>query len=512
MKRLSVSLIIIVLVLVFPDVAFSQSALGELEQAANRSASSVYVPAASAPSRVGSAASTVKSGILPSSSSSSSISSVVAGALMQNLLNNLLTTPERSPEEIEAERLEQERIEAEAELKRQEEAARQQELHDNLINSSKSLSGSESLDFKSLDGDMETMRKEASDQFEPDRTTSTLNTVPNGNNFFGIPLSEVDFNTAIELEANPVYNDVKNAVDLSDKYLENDKLENTEHEKEQLVVDIIGGAVVQAKGEPVIEKPDCNALNDKLSRYKSDMIRFNEWNTSTLTELKKWEDQNNEAFWNAVKDGAGAAFGVFLDYLNETRSSASKIKKILEDNEGKYISENIFTADQISQYKKLLDQRITLCNITNLAKESMKPWDYVNLARNLLQGTTERLAESDGDCITMINVLRGQGYLSDTPWVDTAQFLTGEVINKFMDDPSVVIKPNSLIKGSLKIPYVTIAQLVVDEAYNVTDMLTSFNNICTLRDADGKASDAVRKIQNNMDNIKIQLKNCPVSN
>ena len=80
----------------------------------------------------------------------------------------------------------------------------------------------------------------------------------------------------------------------------------------------------------------------------------------------------------------------------------------------------------IIQYKKILDQRITLCNITDLAKESMKPWDYVNLSRNLLQGTTEKLANSEGDCMEIINVLKGQGYLSDTPWVDAGQILAGK--------------------------------------------------------------------------------------
>ena len=159
-----------------------------------------------------------------------------------------------------------------------------------------------------------------------------------------------------------------------------------------------------------------------------------------------------------------------------------------------------------------MDQRITLCKITDLAKESMIPSDYVKLSRNLLQGTTEKLANSDGDCMEIINVLERQGFLNDTPWVDAGLFLAGEVINKFLENPDAVIKPNSLIKGSLKIPYVTIAQLAVDEAYNVTDMLTSFKNICTLRDADGKASDAVKKIQNDMDNIKIQLKSCPSRN
>ena len=509
MKKLYIVLFILAGVLISPGFVFSQSALGQLEQAAGRSIGSVRVPAVSGPSRVGGAASAL-GGVMPSSSSV--ISNAVAGAVMQGLINNILSpTPAKSQAEIDAEKAEADRIALEAEKLRLEEAARQQELHDNLMNSSKSLSGSESLDFKSLDGDMETMRKQAADQFEPKPTGNTLNspssgntlnTPTGGNNFFGEPVSEVDFQTLVEPESNAVYLDIKTAVASTDEYFENEKL----------AVKIIGQALSENRGEPIIEKPDCKALNEKLTRYRSDMVRFHAWNSATLTELEKWEKQNNDAFWNAVTDGASSAFGVFLDYLDDTRSSATRIKKVLETNEAKYLKDKVFTPEDIIKYKKLLDQRITLCNVTQLAKETMKPWDYVNLARNLLQGTTEKLSKSDGECMKIIDVLKEEELLSGTPWVDAGQFLTGAIINKFMDDPSVLIKPNSLIKGALKVPYVTIAQLAVDEAYNITDMLTSFANITTLRDADGKASEAVKKIQTDMDNIKIQLKNCPAAN
>jgi hypothetical protein len=522
MKTLKIMLLFLSGMVLLPEVVLAQSALQQLEDATN---TRVSVPSASAPVRVGSASGAASSAKSVLGSSTPSMSNVVTGALIQGLLNNLLSpTPKKSQADIEAEQAEAERVAKEAEIKRQEEEAQQQAQYENLINSSKTLSGAGSLDFKSLDGDMESMRKGASDPFDQGSSGNPIKTVTRGNDFFGVPLSDPDFETVIEPETNPVVRDEEKAVELSKEYLEKErlnaeklqkeKLEKKNLEKEKLVVDIIGGAMTDqvAKGEPIVEKPDCIALSEKLTRYRSDMVRFQEWNAGTLSELKKWEDQNNDAFWNAVKDGASAAFGVFVDYLNETRSSASKIKKILEQNEGKYISDGVLSSDQIIQYKKLLDQRITLCNITDLAKESMKPWDYVNLSRNLLQGTTEKLATSDGDCMEIVNVLKRQGYLSETPWVDAGQFLAGEAINKFLKDPGAVIKPNSLIKGSLKLPYVTIAQLAVDEAYNVTDMLTSFKNVCTLRDADGKASEAVKKIQNDMDNIKIQLKGCPSQN
>lgn len=483
--------------LFFPSVVLPQSALSQLEQAAGRSISSVNVPMPSAPSVVGALGSVAGSaGAL----SSGSISNAVAGMVFQSLLNNLFSpAPAKTPEQIEAERLEQERLEMEAEKLRLEEEARQQAIHNELLNESKSLSGAESLDFKSLDGDMETLRKSSADQFEPKSTGISHYPGSMGAQFFGMPLSDPEVRILVEPESTPVYQDLETSVDLTDEYLE----------EEKLVVEVIGGAVAEAKGEPIVAKPDCRALGEKLNRYRTDLVRFRSWNNGTLTELKKWEEQNDQAFWNAIGDGAGAAFGVFVDYLKETRSSASVIRSAFEANEARFIREGLITPDQALKYKGILDQRINTSTVAKFAKEGLDIKEYVNATRNLIQGTTEKLASTDGECNQLISLLKKEGLLSETPWVDAGQFLAGKVIDKFLDNPSLIIKPGTFAKGLTKIPYVTVAQLAVDEAYNVTDMLTSYSNICTFREADGRASEAVKKIESDMDNIKIQLQGCP---
>lgn len=483
--------------LFFPAVALPQSALSQLEQAAGRSISSVNVPMPSAPTAVGVLGSIANSG---GAMSSAGISNMIGGMVIQGLLNNLFSpAPSKTPEQIEAERIELERQAMEAEKLRLEEEARQQAIHNELMNESKSLSGSGSLDFKSLDGDMESLRKSAADQFEPESTGSSRYPGSMGTQFFGMPLSDPEVRILIEPESTPVYQDLETAVDLSDEYLKEGKA----------VVRVIGGDVAEARGEPIVAKPDCKALGEKLNRYRTDLVRFRSWNDGTLTELKKWEEQNDQAFWNAISDGAGAAFGVFLDYLEETRSSASVIRSSFEANEARFIRDGLITPDQAMKYKGALDLRIKTAATARLAKEGLEIRDYVNTARNLIQGTTEKLSSTDGECNQVISLLKKEGLLSETPWVDAGQFLAGKVIDKFLDNPSFIIKPGTFTKGLTKIPYVTVAQLAVDEAYNITDMLTSYSNICTLREADGKATDAVRKIESDMENIKIQLQGCP---
>ena len=202
MKKLEFLLLFLVGMVLFPDVVLSQSALGQLENLTN---TRVVVPKASGPMRIGSAPGAASSAKSVLGSSTPSVSNVVAGALMQGILNNLLSpTPQKSQAEIDAENAELERVAHEAEMKRLEEEARQKEQYENLINSSKTLSGSGSLDFKSLDGDMENMRKKASDPFDQGSPENSIKTVPRGNDFFGVPLSDPDFETIIEPETNPV--------------------------------------------------------------------------------------------------------------------------------------------------------------------------------------------------------------------------------------------------------------------------------------------------------------------
>jgi hypothetical protein len=515
-NHLLISLLVSAGIFISPKYIYSQSASSQLESAAGRKIESVYVPTPSAPvpvsnsSNSSSFSTSSSSGSNTEKSTSTTISNALTNGIIQGVISNLLNS-EPDQTTLDARKKEQERIDAENEKQRQIDAAFEQERHDNMMKMLKPVSGSQTLevktlqsgntdlDVKTLNGGNEDLSGMAANQFDSLAVDKESPAIGKGNDFFGIPVSSPDLQILIIPENDPVYIDTKTAVNLTDEYLKN----------ENLSVKTIEKPADKTRDVPVIEQPACKALNDKLVRYRTDMIKFQAWNTETLAELDKWNKQNDDAFWNAVKDGASAAFGVFVDYLNDSRTSASKIKKILDENEETYIKDKIFTKEAITKYKKLLDQRISLCEITELVKTGMEPWDYVNLARNILQGTVENLAKSDGDCMEIINVLKEKQYLGETPFVDAGQFLASEAIKKFLDDPGLVIKPGSLIKGSMKIPYVTIVQLAIDETYNAADWLTSRSNICKLREADGKATEAVNKIQADMDDIKLQLVNCP---
>jgi hypothetical protein len=419
---------------------------------------------------------------------------MVAGAVMQGLLNNLFNsstqTTQKTQEQLEAERLEEERIAYEAEMNRQAEAARQQELYDNLMKSSKPIPGSQSLDFKTLDGDMETIRKDAADQFEPKSTGNTIITDSSGTDFFGVPVSSPDFQILTEPEQTPLYKDVKTAVDLTDEYLENEKL----------AVKIIAQTINETRGEPIIEKPDCKAISEKLMRYRSDMVKFNEWNTGTLTELDKWKKQKDAAMLNAALDGINAVVGQYFDWAQKRGKEALEVKNILKLNEADILKKTPEKAEAIAKFYKILDGRYATCNAAEVGSAIQDHViDNYALARNSIQVFNEKMTETDADYNACVKYLSDEGFLTDWPVNESLGILANKGIAAFCSF-------NNYTGIGL---FAKLTQLAIDETFNITDIVTSYANICTLRDADGKASEAVKKIQTDMENMKIQLKNCP---
>jgi hypothetical protein len=88
-------------------------------------------------------------------------------------------------------------------------------------------------------------------------------------------------------------------------------------------------------------------------------------------------------------------------------------------------------------------------------------------------------------------------YLSEYPTIDAAQFLAGKSMTAFLAK-----------KGFTKYSYVGIAQLVVNTAYNATDMYLSYKNICTLRNASGKDLESAKYIQSQIANTYNKIVEC----
>ncbi len=415
--------------------------------------------------------------------------------LVQSLVNAVFSAPAApaapSQAQLEAQRIEMERI--------QQEQARQQKIRDSLNlraynklmdNSISIKEGDGNLDFMKLDGEMEQMRADAEGQFSGEGVKSENVSISKGTDFFGQGLSEPELNTLLDINNDP------NIVDLSETktYI----VDNIKNESEIVKQE---NNIKEENTKPKLSAEECTMLNNKLNSYTDNRQKFLQNIDKTILEVNNWEEKNNQAYWNAVTDGISSVAGIFLDYVIESRKSALKIKEILEKNEIKYIADGAFTKESIEKYKKMLDLRINNYNNANVGKKMSDISEYYGFVKNIIQTTTEQLSGSDSEYKYLINTLKEKGYLSDFPVVEASQFLAGKTIDSFIKQPIIQ-------KGFLKVSYVTIAQMAVDQAYNALDWYLSYKNMCKLKEINGKELEAAKYIQNKIFEVKAQLNNC----
>lgn len=435
----------------------------------------------------------------PSGTNSPSSSGDINVLIIQSVFNALLAPPS-GPSAADQAKLDAQRAAQEAEMQRIAlEKAEKKRIkdsmdavaYDQLMKMSKPIPGGDAkLDFKTLDGDAENLSRAASDQFMPSGIDSSHMNASGGTNFFGMGLSSPEFQTLMDPDNDPMIVDLTEANTFIVDNLKKDE---------------VSAGEPASKEEPKNEVPDkakCLEMETRLASDLANREKFQKTIDLTLTELNKWKEQNNAAFWNAVTDGLNTTAGVFLDYVIESRKQAAAIQKVIIDNQQKWIDNKVFTPESVKRYKDLTDLRLSNYEDAVFGKQISNAADYYGLLRNSIQAVTERLSGTDSEYREMCKILQQGGYLGDFPIVDAAQFLAGKTIEAFMKNPETIVTKN------LKIGYVTIAQLAVDEFYNAMDWYLSYKNICTLRDVSGKELEAAKYLQSKIDEKRAFLSKC----
>ena len=476
------------------DNTMAQSALQQLEQAAGKSAGSVNVPKVSAPSPVGSAGSAI-SNISQGVSTSTVISNAVAGAVIQGLINNVLfSSPQKSQAEIDAERMEQERIEMEAELQRQLEIARQQEIHDNLMESSKGLPGSQSMDFKALDGDMENMRKAAADQFEPDGTGGTTTRATGGTDFFGDNVTPDDIDLITDPHNDPMIVDLRDARSF---IVENIK---TDHEILEKIKQ------EDPKKESGQKKPECNrALMDKkLNGLLNERQKFLKTIELTKSELQKWEEQKNAALMNAAKTGLEYFIGDVVDKLGKKGEAAARLENILTKNAEQMAKDGL----DIIEIQNKIQRMHNLSRIAGAIKGTYNLKDWEAFLKDGWSALVLRVSESNAEIREMLNNPQMQTYFNlENPSPDM-NIPTPE-LRVLLDIANIGLTYD--VFGSWvakKAPIIAFTQFSIDQIYNVTDWILSYRNICKLREVSGQEMAAANYQQQKINETISLIQNC----
>jgi flagellar motility protein MotE (MotC chaperone) len=471
-----------------------------LQQLQNMAGGSVYVPPVNGPARVGSSGSSGSSGSLGSAvsktlSPSQSMSNMVAGAVMQGLINNLLSSPpEKSQAEIEAEKKEQERIAFEAEQKRLIEEARQQELHDELMKSTKTLDGSQSLDFKTLDGDMEKMRKAASNQFEPESTGSSSTSVNRGTDFFGTNVTQADIDLVTDPDNDPMIVDLRNAKNYIVKNIKTDSLK------------IQNLKLNDAKKAANPTKPVCNRveLDKKLNGFLTERQKFLKTIEMTQSELAKWEEQNNEALENTAKAGLEYFVGDLVGKLGKKGEAASRLENMLGKNAEQMAKEGLNVTEITLKIQRLRN----LSSVANVVKSTYELKDWEAFIKDGWSALVLRVSESNAEIKEMLNDPQMQKYFTLENPSPGMNIPTPE-LKVLLDIANIGLTYD--VFGTWvakKSPVIALTQFSIDQIYNVTDWVLSYKRICDLREVSGKETEAANYQQQKINETISLIQNC----
>jgi hypothetical protein len=481
MKNIFNYLIIIILLLigVIPgnQPVYGQSAIGQLEtmsgQKINRTSAS--------------------------SISSANINNMVIGAIFQRILTSKSSAnSENNQKELEAQQRATElAAQQAAEQQRINEAIAKAE-YDKMMQSYKLLDDSQNLkiktldstnlDFKTLDGDAETLAAKSRKQFEATATAPVSGSSETGNAtpFFGDTMPLEDLQTLSNPENNQNVKDLRGA----SKYVtENSKKDSMD------ILTILRKYESEGNGVPMIQKPDCIKLEKKLKGYTEQRQQFQKTIDLSQNELDIWETANRNAMINAAKDGLEYFTGELLEGLTNRGKAADRLQQIYNKNVKQMAGEGI----NVVEIQAKIDQLRTISSAGQIAELTTHINDWETFIKDGMSSLIARLTGSNTEI---------KGLLEDPKMKKYFETETPE-LNTLLDISKIAA--SNMVFGkwvAKKIPVIAVIELSINQAYNGLDYLLSLNRVIKAQKINGGVMDAARYIQKNIDNTYTALSEC----
>lgn len=434
-------------------------------------------------------------------SSSSSMEMMVTTTILQSLFSSMMQSDQKKKKEEEQKKL---LLQQQAQILMQQKQAEQKRLkdsvdkatYDKLMQSYKLQQGAEKLGFKKLDGDLETLSKEARDQFDGTSIGNTNINASGGTPFFGTKMDSVQIKTLIYPDEDSIIKDINEA----DIFIKQNKISDSAKVASLKIDSTAKKTNVLGEKKSVVE---CENLKLRLNNYLIQRDKFHKVIQTTQQELNEWKKKNNDAMWNAVQTGFDLAFSKFLDKIALRSAQAENVKDRLLKYQDVLRTKGV----DVDIYLEVLNTRIfTAANLAKDVSTFKDATDYDAFFRDALQTGATKLAETDTMYQIILNDAAVKSTLNEGGFeeLDALQFGVGKTFEKLLS--SNFLKN---LKGfSNKIPYVTYAQFVVDQTYNAMDMYLSYRQIVQLREVTGQETRAAMSQQMNIDKTIHELKNC----
>lgn len=407
--------------------------------------------------------------------------------------------PKKQREMLEAQQRELEKIA----IKTEEQQRIKDALHDKLmalykqvpdaqkLESKPLTTGSTDLKPKTFDGDNGDYMYKGVDVNTPN------NNLVSGNSYFGVDLSARDIQLLTEPETDPVIVDLRNANGFIAKNIQTDSIK------------IVSLKLFDPKGngDPIFQKTDCIELSKKLKGYRNNFDGMQKTIQLTRNELNEWEEKNNEArnsfLIKCVSLGMSQIFENIGKDIEKRKKAAISIRDYLMDNkEG--MKKFGYDAEKYKNTLQLLNSKI-------INYENQKIGAFVG--ENIYEYTahfTEWLKFTSKNIFEMNSA--GKGILNDPEFMKySATEYEGkftEAADIFMNNPGVDL----FIKQFENIsPLVMWSKFAVDQTYNATEWILSYNLILQQNQVHRNEKVAAEVMHQKINDTIESMKDCPDS-
>jgi len=435
------------------------------------------------------------------STSAVNVKSMVVGGIIEGMLSSMLATPGQDSSRQDAL---MEQHNASARSARQAEAwrdARDEEFQSErakMMGAFKDLEGAEhasfkgapdaGLDFKTLDGEMESLAAGARAPF--DTAVAMAEPLPDAaagaTPFFGDTMPEKDLRLLVNPDNDPMVVDLRNAVAYVAGNLKDDG---------STPVTIKSGRQASENGEPIIKPLDCPGLARKLGSFIAQRSKFNKTILLAQEQVDQWEATNRSALVNAAKDGIEYFTGNLLESLANRGEAAERLQRIYTGNAGKMAAEGIDILALEAKIKRLQ----LMASAGKIAEVTGSINDWQAFFKDGMSALLMQLTASNDEVKQIFEDPKMQKY-----------FETERPELKLLLDISRMAAAQKVFGKwvARQLPIIGAVEISIKQLYNGSEWATSFYRLAKANNINGAVMDSARSLQKHIDATRIELGPC----
>lgn len=345
------------------------------------------------------------------------------------------------------------------------------------------------LGLKSLDGDAETLAANARAPFDTPTMPVLPGPEPTGGPtpFFGDTMPVEDLQLLVNPEQDPRVVDLTKAHHFVVANLKEDtpKLEALVRKNEEK-----GTSAATPKVQ------DCARLAKFLKGSMQQRDQFQKTLQSAQEQVTTWETANRNALLNAAKNGLEYFSGQILESLTKRGEAAARLQRIYDQKSGQMAKDGLDLV--VIQAKIMRLQKLS--SVGQIADFVSSMSDWQTFMKDGISSLVAQLKASNQDL---------EGFFSE-PGMQVYFGAEAPELQVLLDISKIAASNKVLGRWvAKKIPIIAGVELAINQIYNGWDWYLSFKRLSEANSINGRAMDAARTIQQNIDNTYLQLKDCP---